>query len=240
MKGNVPDTRRRLLATLTAGLGALVLLPVIAIVKNARAPSYGKARAELAVARTDPPDHTRALWDERCARCHSLAGTGGEKGPDLKDYNSRAWIRRFLENPDNPLNMGPAKIERGMRPVHGSPDEMAALIEMVYAATGAPDADPVKAAHGRELMPQMDCDTCHETDGEGENAGPNLKGRGTQAWVEAVIADAGQGRLFGDRNKMPKFAQKLTPAEIADLARFVIAQNGGPGPSPGNSAVGIR
>ena len=240
MKGNPPDARRRLLTAVTAGLGALALLPVLAIVKNARAPSYGKARAELTGARTDPPNHARALWDDRCARCHSLAGTGGEKGPDLKDYDSRAWISRFLQNPDGPLNMGPAKIERGMRPIHGSPEEMAALVEMVYADTGAPDADLAKATRGRGLMPQMDCDTCHEIDGEGENAGPNLKGRGTQSWVEAVIADAGQGRLFGDRNKMPKFAGKLTPSEIADLARFVIAQNGGRGSVAPDQPVGIR
>ncbi len=65
---------------------------------------------------------------------------------------------------------------------------------------------------------------CHELDGEGENAGPNLGKRGTLAWVEAVISDAGQGRLFGEKNKMPKFSGKLTPAEIEDMARFVIAQ----------------
>jgi hypothetical protein len=39
-----------------------------------------------------------------------------------------------------------------------------------------------------------------------------------------VIADAGQPRLFGDRNKMLKFEDKLTPSEIEDLARFVLAQ----------------
>jgi mono/diheme cytochrome c family protein len=71
-----------------------------------------------------------------------------------------------------------------------------------------------------------DCDTCHDFDGDGENDGPNLKGRGTQKWVASVIADAGQPLLFGDRNKMPKFRGKLTPEEIDDLARFVISQKG--------------
>ena len=36
-----------------------------------------------------------------------------------------------------------------------------------------------------------------------------------------MIADAGHGLLFAERNKMPKFASKLTPAEIAELASFV-------------------
>jgi mono/diheme cytochrome c family protein len=123
--------------------------------------------------------------------------------------------------------MGPAKIERGMKPVSGTADEIDALAEMVYAETGAPDAVPVRVAVGRGLISEKDCDSCHELDGEGENAGPNLKGRGTLAWVQAVITDAGQPRLFGDRNKMPRFADKLTPAEIEGLARFVIAQKTG-------------
>ena len=120
--------------------------------------------------------------------------------------------------------MGPAKIERGMKPVTGTADELGALTEMVYAETGAADAVASRAEAGRALLSAKDCDSCHEFDGDGENAGPNLKGRGTLAWVQAVIADAGQPRLFGDRNKMPKFADKLTPSEIEDLARFVVAQ----------------
>jgi mono/diheme cytochrome c family protein len=124
--------------------------------------------------------------------------------------------------------MGPAKLDKGMKPVQGTPDEMSALVELVYAQTGAPDADATRAARGHELVPQKDCDSCHEIDAEGENTGPNLKGRGTLTWVSEVIRDAGHGRLYGEKNKMPKFEAKLTPAEIDDLARFVIAQKTAP------------
>ncbi|HEY4392535.1 MAG TPA: cytochrome b N-terminal domain-containing protein [Polyangia bacterium] len=236
---------------IAAGLAVVVVgaLSAIALGKDAHDPLYAKARAAeeararearrlalkgipaeggLAVFRNDPLNHARAIWDERCSGCHALAGTGGDKGPDFKGYDSRAWIRGFLENPEGPLYMGTAKIEKGMIAVPGTPEELDALTEMVYVETGAPDADPAKAARGRSLVDQKDCDSCHELDGEGENAGPNLKGRGTLAWTEAVIADAGRGRLFGEKNKMPKFAGKLTPAEIEDLARFVIAQKNGP------------
>ena len=170
-----------------------------ALAKDARDPAYAKARAEekargetarrLAlkgvpadgnVFRNDPMYHAREIWDERCAGCHGLAGAGGEKGPDLKDYNSRAWIRGFLANPDGPLYMGPAKIDKGMRPVDGAPEEMDALVEYVYAETGATDVDTSKAGRGRDLLSPSDCDTCHDFDGEGENDGPNLKGRGTR------------------------------------------------------------
>ncbi|HXU01246.1 MAG TPA: cytochrome b N-terminal domain-containing protein [Polyangia bacterium] len=242
---NRPGDRRRVLAAATLGLAAVTALGVTALAKDARDPAYAKARADeklrgevarqLAlkgvhpdgnVFRNDPMFHAREIWDERCAGCHGLAGMGGEKGPDLKDYNSRAWIRGFLANPDGPLYMGPAKIEKGMRAVDATAEEQEALVEFLYAETGAADADTAKAARGKDLLSPKDCDTCHDIDGEGENDGPNLKGRGTAKWVAAVIADAGHPLLFTDRNKMPKFSNKLTPAEIEDMTKFVLGLKG--------------
>jgi ubiquinol-cytochrome c reductase cytochrome b subunit len=245
---NRPTDRKPVMVAAGLSLLAVATLSAIALGKDAHDPVYAKARAAeetrahearrlarkgipaeggMAVYRNDPLNHARAIWEERCSGCHGLVGTGGDKGPDFKDYDSRAWIRGFLENPEAPVFMGTAKIDKGMKAVQGTPEEIDALAEMVYAETGAADADPARAARGRSLVVQKDCDSCHELDGEGENAGPNLKGRGTLAWTEAVIADAGQGRLYGEKNKMPKFAGKLTPAEIEDLARFVIAQKSG-------------
>lgn len=207
---------------------AIAILPFLILLALLAAP-LRRAIIKTAVKpdRPIPSNHARAIWEEHCARCHGLVGAGGDKGPDFKDYDSRAWIRSFLDDPDGPLHMGPAKIDKGMKAVQGSPEELDAVTEMVYAQTGAPDADAARAARGRDLIPQKDCDACHELDGEGENAGPNLKGRGTLAWVEAVISNAGQGRLFGEKNKMPRFSGKLTPAEIEEMARFVIAQKTG-------------
>ena len=237
--------RRKVLGAAALGLVALTALGVTALAKDARDPAYAKARAEektrgetarrLAlkgvpadgnVFRNDPRYRAREIWDERCAGCHSMSGGGGEKGPDLKDYNSRAWIRGFLANPDGPLYMGPAKIEKGMKPVEASTDDLDALVEFLYAETGAADADAAKAGRGRDLLSPRDCDTCHDFDGEGENDGPNFKGRGSLKWVAAVIADAGHPLLFGDRNKMPKQRTKLTPEEIDELAKFVIDLKG--------------
>jgi mono/diheme cytochrome c family protein len=204
-----------------AAVMAVGVLSVLVIGRHAPGPV---PETGLAASHNDPLNHARAIWEERCSRCHGLAGAGGDKAPDFKGYNSRAWIRGFLENPEGRLYMATAKLNKGMKAVVGTADELDALAEMVYQETGAPDADAVRAARGRGLIAQKDCDTCHELDGEGENAGPNLEGRGTLAWVEAVISDAGQGRLYGEKNKMPKFAGKLTPAEIEEMARFVIAQ----------------
>ena len=176
------------------------------------------------VFRNDPFFHAREIWADRCAGCHSLAGAGGEKGPDFKDYNSRAWIAGFLADPDGNTFMGPAKIEKGMRPVEGTPEEMNALIEFVYSQSGAADVDAKRAEQGRRLFGTKDCDSCHDFDGTSGNTGPNLKGRGTLKYVIDVITDASQPTLFGAKNKMPKFAGRLSPQEIETMAKFVLSQ----------------
>jgi ubiquinol-cytochrome c reductase cytochrome b subunit len=242
-RSHAPSARKPVLVGLGLTIASLGALSAIAIGKDRRDPAFAKARAEelakadharrlalegvppeggLAVFRNDPMFRARAIFDERCAGCHSLTGTGGDKGPDFKGYNSRAWIKGFLQDPNGPLYMGPAKLENAMKPVDNvTPAEMDALVEYLYAETGAPDADPAKARAGRELLSPKDCDTCHDFDGTSENDGPNLEGRGTAKWIAAVIADAGHPLLYGDRNKMPKFKAKLTAAEIEDVAKFV-------------------
>jgi ubiquinol-cytochrome c reductase cytochrome b subunit len=239
-RSNRPRDRRAVLGGFVVAVLGLGALSAISLAKDARDPAFAKARADES-ARTenaftfarkgipasgdpfdnDPMRQARATWEERCAGCHGLTGTGGDKAPDLKDYNSRAWIRGFLLDPEGPLYMGPAKLERGMRAVDGTPEEIDALTEYVYAETGATDVDLAKAGRGHDLLSPKDCDTCHDFDGKGENDGPNLKGRGTPKWIAAVIADAAHPLLFAERNKMPKFAAKLTPAEIEALASFI-------------------
>ena len=153
-----------------------------------------------------------------------LPPSEGKEGPALKGYGSRAWIAGFLRNPGARGYMGGAKIDRGMKPVFGTIDEIAALTELVYAETGAHDVDLRLVERARPLLSTKDCDSCHEFDGTSGNSGPNLKGYGTLAHVVDVIGDAGDERLYGAKNKMPRFANKLTPDEIAELARFVLSE----------------
>jgi ubiquinol-cytochrome c reductase cytochrome b subunit len=205
----------------------------------------------LAVFRNDPKFHARELWNDHCARCHSFTGelaastnqsdspTGnreaqgdgdgdgngrsrGKEGPDFKGYNSRRWINAFLRDPNGPNFMGGARFANGMQPVQGTDEELRALTELVYAETGAADVDSALVADAEALFDAKDCSSCHERDGTTANKGPNLKGRGTLAYIVDVITDAGDPRLFGKRNKMPRFAGKLAPDEIAELARFVL------------------
>lgn len=197
----------------------------------------------LAVYRNDPSHRVRELWNERCAKCHTFIGPGAhgpgdgsagaapagggagpKAGPDLKGYGTRTWIAGFLHDPRAPGYMGSANIDRGMKAVSGTREEIDALAELVYAETGARDVDRARVARGRQLLSTKDCDSCHDLDGTSGNTGPNLKGYGTLAYLVDVIADASDERLYGAKNQMPRFANKLTPDEIADLARFVLEE----------------
>jgi ubiquinol-cytochrome c reductase cytochrome b subunit len=255
--GRDPRQRIVVLAGALVGVGALGLLSYLPLRRDAQDQSYQQARAEVrlratrarelakegvlpeggpAVFRNDPAHQARELWREHCSTCHSFSGQPGppdrEGGPDFKGYNTRAWIEGFLRNPDGPLYMGAAKLEKGMRPVEGTDEELRALTELVYAETGATDVVRPLVERAAPLLSEKDCDSCHDFDGTSESSGPNLKGRGTLAWVTDVITFAGHKRLFGSRNKMPRFGGKLTEEEIAHLARFVMEesarQNQGP------------
>ena len=57
-----------------------------------------------------------------------------------------------------------------------------------------------------------------------DSTGPTLAGRGTAAWIARVIQDSSAKDLYGDTAEMPKFAGKLSPAEIEALAQYVAEQ----------------
>jgi ubiquinol-cytochrome c reductase cytochrome b subunit len=240
-----PMKRLKVMTGAFVGFGAVLLLGILANKSDHANPMFLSQRIEaseraetarklalqgvppaggIAVFQNDPNFHARELWEEKCSGCHSMSRTGGSKGPDLGAYNSREWILGFLKEPAGKLYMGPANIEKGMKPVEGTADELKALTEFVYSQTGAADADAALAKQGQDLFSSKDCDSCHDLDGTSGNAGPNLKGRGTHEYVISVITDAGAPNRFGPKNQMPRFGDKLSAADIAALAKLIVAQ----------------
>jgi mono/diheme cytochrome c family protein len=180
------------------------------------------------------------LFKDKCATCHTRHGEGGGEGPDLHDYNSRAWLLAFLKDPYGPRFFGGAKKppQGRMKPVEGSDEELAALVEFVYGQSGAANLNGELVRRGRELFSGMNCDACHGIDGQEEARGPNLKGRGRKDYVRRVIAHSGHAVLYGERAKMPRFAGKLTPEQIERLAGFVLEMGRGGGNSGKVNRVG--
>jgi mono/diheme cytochrome c family protein len=172
---------------------------------------------------TAPYYRERKLWAEHCAGCH----TGDErKGPEIgPGYNSREWIRGFLLDPSHDRYFGRtklAKTDEAMPATEASGEELDALVEMVYAETGATDVNRALATRGRTVFDEGPCSDCHERTGEESSSGPNLAGRGSIAYTRALIADAGQPRFFGGHNEMPVFRDELSPDDIARLASWTV------------------
>lgn len=240
-----PRARAPFLAVLALGAVAVAALTFISFREDASDPQLQERlaadaqRATLAreLARTQgvptaggtavfalqPHHRAKSLWAEHCAACH--AGEERE-GPEIgPGYNSRAWIRAFLKNPDGPAFF--AKME--WRPESRMPavtlegEELDAVVEFVYAQTGAADANQELATKGQTLFDEGDCSDCHERDGTTSASGPNLGGRGSLDMLAAFIADAGQPHFFGELNDMPKFGRpKLSEDDRYALAEYLI------------------
>lgn len=183
----------------------------------------------MAVFTTEPFYRARKLWAEHCDACH----TGDEReGPEIvAGYNSRPWIRDFLKDPSGPRFFGVTKIS-GMDPVELEGDDLAAVIELVYAQTGARDIDPALAAKGRELASEH-CTDCHEIEGTESGDAPNLANRGSLDNLASFIRDAGQPQFFGEKNEMPVFGRdKLSEDDRYALAEYIVWLRNAPSDSP--------
>lgn len=240
-----PRRRAGLLAIVLAGFAGAGALTFISLRADGADPALAKreveaerlARRARALARehgvpvaggtavytTAPFYRERVLWTEHCAGCH----TGDDrKGPEIgPGYNSRAWIKDFLVNPSHDLYFGRtklAKTDEAMPAAEATGADLDALVEMVYAESGAADADRTLAARGQVLFDESPCSDCHERTGEEGSSGPNLAGRGSVAYLTAFIADPSRARFFATRNEMPAFHDELGPEDIAKLASWMV------------------
>lgn len=160
------------------------------------------------------------LFERRCTTCHV---GGSRKGPEIvAGYNSRVWIRGFLQDPSGDKYYGRTRINE-MEPVTSQGAELDALVEFVYAQSGAADVNAELAATGQALFDDGDCSNCHSHDYTTEgDVGPNLGKRGTVEMFAEFIADPGHPRWFGDKNQMPKFGKKLDPDELRAIAEYLV------------------
>jgi ubiquinol-cytochrome c reductase cytochrome b subunit len=233
---------------LMAGVTALTAL---AIVEDARNESYQhglvvaeeeatRARAlalegvapagGTAVFDNDPKQKTRKLFKEHCATCHTIEGRGGEEAPSFDDYGSREWLFALIRDPRSKRFYGGTKEHTAMEPLPvsaASDEQLRAVVEYLMSLSG-PEVgatDATLAATGKALWDgTLECSGCHEVEAGKSGAGPTLAGRGTTAWVARVIRNSAEPDLYGDTAEMPKFADKLSAAEIEALAAFITSQ----------------
>ena len=175
-----------------------------------------------AVFATERFHRARRAWREQCAGCHAgPERSAPEIGPG---YNSRAWIRDFLRAPDSKRFFGLTEIS-GMPPVALSAADVDALVELVYAESGADDVDGALVERAGPLWDGAGkCGTCHERDGKTTGGtGPNLGGRGTVDVMSAFIARPDHPLWYPDDNEMPPFYDELDRETRRELAEWLVS-----------------
>ena len=116
-------------------------------------------------------------------------------------------------------------------------EEVDALTEFLVAQSGRPQSplvDPMLVAKGKELFElgtdavTDSCIGCHamhalgdEKALEGGGNGPDLTGYGSEAWLKSFIGNPGSKDHYGDRNRMPGFAERLSEKEMQLLVDWM-------------------
>lgn len=215
-------------------------------------PSAYAQRITAASGKAQPTDPKAAeegptLYGESfCASCHSTqnaAGNlvGGDVGPELTRVGSKlnpAWLREWLRDP------GAFDPETKMPHYRFTDRQIGILAGYLQAKT---DSDLLAAVHlepatkkqidhGRALVLEYGCASCHTINGikKPDNFAPELSRIGSKPYAQLafpkdvkhslpdyITAKISNPRAFGPGLKMPKFT--LTPAEIDSLATALLA-----------------
>jgi ubiquinol-cytochrome c reductase cytochrome b subunit len=166
----------------------------------------------------------RKLWASECASCHE----GDDRkapvlGPGLA---SRAHIRSLLVDASAPEHYGLVKKivddENAMPKTEATGADLDALVELIYAETGADDVDAAKVEQGKPLFDDGPCADCHNRTGTDASTGPNLAGYGSRRFYEAVLRDSGSPHLFGKLDDMPAYEDDLEPNQLRAMADYLV------------------
>lgn len=179
------------------------------------------------------PEAGKAQFDAHgCAACHAVGRKGGTSGPDLTLVGfrrSRAWLERWLESPRA------WKHDTLMPEFRLDAPERGALVEYLSSLQ---KADHARLSSGTLIFTRAGCVACHGAGGRGGHPNTNTAGNAIPALaktagtftreelikkiaggVKPEKADpAGAEPLVA----MPKWSEKLTEKEIADVADYVL------------------
>ena len=167
----------------------------------------------------------RTLYAQRCASCHDETSKD-RKGPIIAPgHGNRAWIGAFMKAPSSDPYWGKTKLansEAKMAPVNAEPAQLEALVELIYAQSGATDVDVEKRDRGKGLFEEM-CTDCHSLTEGVSGSGPNLAGVGTRAYFTSFISNPKSGVHMGaDSSEMPRFDEELSIVERDAIAEYLV------------------
>lgn len=243
-----PRTRKLWLGVLAAELAAIAALTVMSFAADAgdaelakrqhqadmRASRARALAAKYGIPVTGPqhvftvntPFHrARTLYEQRCASCHD-ATSPDRKGPIIgPGHHSRAWLRGFLKAPSAPEYWGKtelAKTEDAMQPVELEGADLDALVEVLYAQSGAPDVDAAKRDRGKAIFEEA-CSDCHSLDeGIAGGSGPGLANLASRDWYTSYISNPKAAIHMSSMSEMPRFDKELSIIDRDALAEYLV------------------
>jgi len=211
-------------------------------------PVAGDTLTVSAKSASDPAAGTSLYGESFCASCHATqnaAGNvvGGAVGPELTRVGSKvkpAWLQAWLKNPRT------YDAETVMPHYRFNDQQVATLAGFLEAKTDSDllanvhldPATPEQIAHGKRLVSDYGCASCHEIAGikKPENFAPELSRIGSKPITQLIFLQGMQHtlpdyiagkiknpRAFSPGLKMPQYT--LTPPQIDALTTALLSLN---------------
>jgi len=197
---------------------------------------------------SDPAAGASLYGESFCASCHAVqnaAGNmvGGNVGPELTKVGSKVkpeWLQAWLQNPHN-YDPGTA-----MPHYRFNSGQVATLSTFLLAKTDSDllanvhleAATAEQIAHGKRLVSDDGCASCHEIAGikKPENFAPELSRIGSKSITQLIfhpgmqhtlpdyiVGKIKQPRAFSPGLRMPQYS--FTPAQVDSLTTALLALN---------------
>ena len=166
----------------------------------------------------DPHERGARLFATHCQVCHRLGDKGGDSAPDLTGIMSEPWVRGVTADPTQPRFFGHTTVT-GMPKTDATADEIDTLTKFELSLGGVGTAPK----EGMALFEDSGCHNCHALADDRAKMGPSLVGYASRAWLLGAIKAPDSPAYYGDQNKMPVFAGKLTDTQLEDLVTYMMS-----------------
>jgi mono/diheme cytochrome c family protein len=169
-----------------------------------------------------PARGERTFTEKQCVACHTVAGKGGNVGPELGRVSHHVSLTRFAALM---WNHGPAMWakmkERGIQVPRLSGQEMADILAYLYTAHYFDQRGVVQ--RGQQLVQSKGCLGCHSVRGKGGKLSADFATSSAASSASSVIA-----AMWNHAAYMESHAQKqavawplLTGQELADISSYL-------------------
>ena len=184
-------------------------------------PATGPADLEQGIAMY----RARSLYAQRCRGCHD-ADSKDRKGPVIEaGHGNRAWLTAFLKAPSGDAFWGHTKLAKtddAMKAVELGDGDLADLVELLYAQSGAADVDAARRDRGKTIFDKA-CTDCHAIDeGVAGSSAPGLGGLGSRDWYTSFIGNPKSAVHMSDKSQMPRFDKELSIVDRDALAEYLV------------------